>query len=143
MNLQKSLTLSLALVTLLGLAAAGASAQTISKGSFTLPEDAYWENSLLPAGQYSIVFDRNTGGSGLISLRGEGVAVRFLAPAGYLVTSSRGRLKLEEVSGTYYVREFDDSVFGRAFRFSLPKAARQVATSAGVRQTVTVPVSAE
>jgi hypothetical protein len=41
------------------------------------------------------------------------------------------------------VREFDDSVFGRAFRFNLPKSARQVATSAGMRQTVTVPVSAE
>lgn len=143
MNLHRTLALSLGLVTLLGLAAAGARAETVSQGTFTLPEDVYWSNSLLPAGQYSVVLDRDTGGSGLISLRGEGVSLRFLAPAGYSFTSGRGCLKIQEVSGTYYVREFDDSVFGRAFRFALPKSARQVASSAGTRQTVTVPVSAE
>ena len=50
MNLHKGFALSLAVVTLLGLTAVGANAETVTGGTFTLPVQAYWETpSCLPA----------------------------------------------------------------------------------------------
>lgn len=140
MNLHKRFALSLALVTLLGLTAVGASADTVSKGTFTLSEQAYWGDTLLPAGEYTVVLAKGTWGTDTISLRGEGVSTIMLAPAGYQASSGRGCLKLDEINGTLVVRELDDTVFGRTYKFGVSKAAKE-STLRGSARPVTVPIS--
>jgi len=141
-NLQKRFALSLALVTLVGLTAVGASADTVSKGTFTLPEQAYWGNTLLQPGDYTVVIDFRGGGMDTIALRGEGVDTTMLAPAGYEMFSGPGCLKLTDANGTYVIRELRDSVSGRAYRFSVPKVAKEAAAlGGGTRRPVLVRLS--
>src|SRR5258708_22278317 len=40
-----------------GLSVGSASAQTLVKGTFTLPYEVHWGNALLPPGHYSIAID--------------------------------------------------------------------------------------
>ena len=141
MNLQKRLALSLALVTLLGLTAAGASAQTVTKVAFTLPAPAYWNSTLLQPGDYSLSLDRSIAGLELVYLRGEGVTAVFFTPAGSNESSGHSCLRLADVNGTYVIREFDEGPLGRSYRFGVPKAVRNLTLQGGARQPVTVPVS--
>ena len=141
MNLRKQIALSIAIVTLLGLTAAGASAETILRGTFELPAQAYWGNTLLPQGQYTMVMNKGITGVGLISLRGEGVNTTFIAPAVAGDDSGKSRLKLESVNGTYVVREFDASALNKAYRFSVPKSVRAMAVSQNAAPPVTVSVN--
>jgi hypothetical protein len=139
MNLVRRYTLSLALVTLLGSTAAVASASTIH-GSFALPEKAYWGDKLLPPGEYQFSVNREITGVNLIMLHGENFNAIVMAPAGSLDESKRNCLKLEEVNGTYVVREMLSSVPGNSFRFAVPKIVRDRTESA--RSSLTVPISA-
>ena len=74
MNLQKRIALSIAIASLVGLTAAGASAATLSKGTFTLPVQAYWGDKLLPAGDYRMTLNRELSGVSLVFVEGEGTA---------------------------------------------------------------------
>ena len=141
MNLHKRFALSLALVTLLGLTAVGASAETITKATFTLPAQAYWIDTLLQPGEYSLSVERGISGPNLIFLRGENLAAIFLAPAGSEETSSHSYLKLDDVNGTYVVRELDAGPIGRTYRFGVSKAARNSTLRGAATQPITVPVS--
>lgn len=142
MNLHKGFALSLALLTLLGLTAAGASAETVSGGSFTLPVQAYWGNSLLPAGDYTLSLDRESSGIDLVFVRGEGISAMIMAPAGAAGMSTCSCLKVDEISGAYVIREFDAGVNGRSYNFAVSKAVRKMALSGSVTRPATVPVSA-
>lgn len=141
MNLHKRFALTLALVALLGLTAAAASADTITKGSFTLPAQAYWNDTLLQPGEYTLSLDRSISGVELVNLRGEGVAATFLTQSGSEEKSEHSCLKLDDVNGTYVVRELDAGPIGRSYRFGVAKAVRNL-TLRGAGQPVTVPVSA-
>jgi len=141
-NLQKRFALSLALVTLLGLTAAGASAQTITKATFSLPEPAYWNDTLLHPGDYTLSLDRTNSGVELVHLRGEGVTAMFFTPAGSEESSGHSCLRLDDLNGTYVIREFDEGPIGRSYRFGVPKAVRNLTLRGAARQPVTVPVSA-
>jgi hypothetical protein len=141
-NLHKRFALSLALVALLGLAAAAASAQTITKATFTLPAPAYWNNTLLQAGDYTLSLDRTNSGVEVVYLRGEGIAAAFFTPAGSEESSGHSCLRVDDVNGTYVIREFDEGPLGRSYRFGVPKAVRNLTLRGAARQPVTVPVSA-
>ncbi|HUE04221.1 MAG TPA: hypothetical protein VMR62_32020 [Bryobacteraceae bacterium] len=141
MNLQKTLALSLALGTLLSLTGATASAETITRATFTLPEQAYWNDVLLPAGDYTVSVDATISGVPTVSLRGEGVAATFIVPAGGEQFSGQSDLRLDGVNGTYVVRQFDSGAIGRSFRFPVSKAVPNQMLR-GATQPVTVPVSA-
>lgn len=141
MNLHKRFALTLALVTLLGLTAAGASAETITKATFTLPVQAYWNNTLLQPGDYTLSLDRANSGVELIYLRGEGITAMFFTPAGSAESSGHSSLKVDDVNGTYVIREFDEGPLGRSYRFGMSKAIRNLTLCGAATQSVTVPVS--
>ena len=85
MNVRKHLTIGLALVGLaLGLTTVQANAQPVLKGTFELPAAAYWGNTLLQPGQYTIWMStemRDMAHVPAIHLSGEGVNLTFLAIA--------------------------------------------------------------
>jgi hypothetical protein len=141
MNLHKRFALTLALATLVILTAVGASAQTMTKATFTLPEQVYWNSTLLQPGDYTLSVGRDYAGIEIVSVRGEGVAAIFLASPGSQDSSGRSCLKIDEVNGTYVVRELDAAVLGRSFRFGVSKAVRNL-TLQGAAHPVTVPISA-
>jgi hypothetical protein len=141
MNLRKRFALSLALVAVLGLTAVAASAETVTKGTFTLPAQAYWNDTLLQPGEYTISLDRSVSGVEVVYLRGEGLVATFVVPAGATETAGRSCLKVDDVNGTYVIREFDEASIGRAYRFGVSKTVRNL-TLRGAAEPVTIPVSA-
>ncbi|MGA3074407.1 MAG: hypothetical protein ABSG56_12010 [Bryobacteraceae bacterium] len=141
MNLQKRSALTLALVALLGLTAAGASAQTITKGTFTLPAQAYWNDILLQPGEYTLSLDRGISGAELVSIRGEGFAAMLLAPAGTDESSGHSCLRLDAVNGTYVIRELDAGRLAGSFKFGVSKKASNRTLRGSATQPVTVPVA--
>jgi hypothetical protein len=140
-NLQKRSALTLALVALLGLTAAGASAQTITKGTFTLPAQAYWNDILLQPGEYTLSLDRGISGAELVSIRGEGFAAMLLAPAGTDESSGHSCLRLDAVNGTYVIRELDAGRLAGSFKFGVSKKASNRTLRGSATQPVTVPVA--
>lgn len=124
MNLPKPLALTLALVTLAGLTSVGASAQTITKASFSLPAQAYWNSTLLPPGEYTLSLSKSRSGVTLIALHGNGIAATFLTPAGAEQISGRSLLKVDAMNGTYVIRELHTGPLGMSYRFGVAKAVR-------------------
>lgn len=141
MNLDKRIVLTLALVTLFALTAAGASAATLTKATFTLPAQAYWNDTLLQPGAYTLSITGNVSGVPVIRLQGEGITAMFFAPAGAEEFSGNSRLKADNVDGTYVIRELDAGPLGKSFQFPVSKAVRNQ-TLRGQMQPLTVPVSA-
>ena len=142
MNLQKRIALSLALVTLLGLTAAGARAETVMRGTFSLPEQAYWGDTLLPAGNYTLSVAKELSGTNFISVRGEGIVATLMAPAGAGDASAGTYLKVDEINGAYVIRELDSSFLGKSYHFAVSKAVRNMTLRGSVAQPVSIPVSA-
>ena len=140
MNLQKRFALTLALVTLPALTAVEAGAATITRGTFTLPAQAYWNDTLLQPGDYTLSVSGSISGVPTIVLRGENVRATFFAPAGSGDISERSLLKIDDVNGTYVIRELDAGPSGRSYRFGVSKAVRNQ-TLRGETQQLTVPVS--
>ena len=140
MKLTKQIALSMALVTLIALTAVGASAETLTRATFTLPYQAYWNDTLLPPGQYTLSLNGSISGVPTIYLRGEGVAVAFVAPAGCGQASGRSLLKADVFDGTYVIREFDAGPLGKSFRFPVSKVVRNQALN-GEAHPATVQVS--
>jgi hypothetical protein len=140
-NLHKRFALTLALVALLGMTAVGASAATITKATFTLPVAAYWNNTLLQPGAYTLSLDRSIMGVELIYLRGEDISATFFTPAGSGQSSGHSCLRVDNVNGTYVIREFDEGPLGRSYRFGMPKAIRELTLRGAATQPITVPVS--
>ena len=142
MNSHKRIALSLALVALLGLTAAAASAETVTKATFTLPAQAYWNDTLLQPGVYTLSLDRGISWVDLVSLRGEGIAATFVSAARSEQRSGHSCLRVEDVNGTYVIRELDAGLIGRSYRFGVPKSVRNVALRSAAKPPTTVPVSA-
>ena len=78
----------------------------------------------------------------MIFLRGDGVAAIFVAPAGSEEISGHSRLKVDDVNGTYVIRELDAGPIGRSYRFGVSKTVRNLTLRGAATQPVTVPVSA-
>jgi hypothetical protein len=140
MSLQKRFALSVALAALLSLTAAGASAATVN-ATFTLPAQAYWNNTLLQPGDYTLSMGRNSAGLEIVRLRGEGIAATFLAPSGPEASSGHSFLKVDAVNGTYVIREFDAGPFGGSYTFGVSNAARNPTMRGAASQPVSIPVS--
>jgi hypothetical protein len=88
------------------------------------------------------VVSKEPQGVGLITVRGEGVAATFLAPAGSREeTSGANCLKIENVNGAYVIRELDSSALNRSYKFGVSKTVRQMVLSGKAAPAVTVPVS--
>jgi|SRR5579863_5060344 len=142
MNLRNRFVLIPTLVALLGLTAVGASAETQMRGNFTLPEQAYWGSTLLPAGDYSLTLVMQPVGINLVYVRGEGVTATMLAAPNGAETPVHSCLKLDDINGTYVIRELDAGNSGRSFRFAVSKHVRDLTMRGSVAKPVTVPLSA-
>lgn len=137
MYAHKHFALSLTLAGLVALTTVGASAETITKGSFDLPAQAYWNDILLQPGAYHLSVDRNNSGHNAVLLRGQGMSAIFMIPAGSETSSGRSFLRLDDLNGTLVIREFDAGAVGRAYRFGVSKKAREMTLRGGVAQPVT------
>src|SRR5579862_1607397 len=128
MNVRKNMTITFALAALaLGLTTTTASAQPVLKGSFDLPGAAYFGDTLLQPGHYSISMStevRDMAYTQKIRVSGEGVSKTFLAISKPTPESARNCLKISGIDGTYVVSSFDTGVLGRSFAFGTTKSVR-------------------
>jgi len=144
MNTLKQLTIGLALIAmLLGLAIVPASAQTVLKGSFELPAPAYWGNTLLQPGQYTIWLStevREAQGSPIVHLSGEGLKLALFSVARPERESARNTLQISTIDGINVVRSFDAGILGESFVFGVTKSmkAKALRASAGTALPVSV-----
>jgi hypothetical protein len=147
MTIRKHLTIGLALVALaLGLTTVRANAEPVLKGTFDLPTAAYWGNTLLQPGQYTIWMStevRDLAHAPAIHISGEGVNVTFLAVARPAQESGRNFLDVANIDGTYVVRAFDAGAIGESFAFSVTKSVKNKALRASAEPAIAVPVLAE
>jgi len=148
MNVRKHLTIGLALVGLaLGLTTVQANAQPVLKGTFELPAAAYWGNTLLQPGQYTIWMStemQDLAHVPAIHLSGEGINLTFLAIAKPDKESGRNYLDVANIDGTYVIRAFDAGLIGESFAFGVTKNVKSKALRASAELPgIAVPVSAE
>jgi hypothetical protein len=147
MNGRKHLTIGLALIGLaLGLTTAQANAQSILKGTFELPAAAYFGDTLLQPGQYTIWMStevRDMAHVPAIHLSGEGINATFLAIARPAQESGRNFLDVANIDGTYVIRAFDAGSIGESFAFGVTKNVKNKALRASAEPPIAVPVSAE
>ena len=145
MNFRKHFTMSLVLTALaVVLTAACANAEPVLKGSFELPAAAYWGDTLLQPGQYSIWMStemRDMGHVPTIRITGEGVSKTFLTIARPEKESARNYLEVIDVGGTYVVRAFDAGMLGQSFVFGVSKNVKNKVQRAGARPEMHVPVA--
>lgn len=142
MNLQKRLTFTLAAAALFALTASAASAETITKGTFTLPAQAYWNDTVLQPGDYSLSLDRSVTGAELVTVHGEGMAAFILVQVGSAASSGHACLKADEVNGTYVIRELDAGPLAGSYQFGVSKAVHKLTLSGAAKRPVTVAVTA-
>ena len=129
----------------LGFTTVNANAQTL-KGTFELPAAAYWGDTLLQPGQYTIWMStevRDLVHTPVIHLSGEGVNVNYLAVARPAVESGRNYLDIANIDGTYYIRAFDAGTIGESFAFGPTKSVKSKALRASAEPVAAVPVSSE
>ena len=145
MNIRKNMTISFALAALaLGMATTKASAQPVLKGSFELPGAAYFGDTLLQPGHYSISMStevRDLAYTQKIRVSGEGVSKTFLAISKPTPESGRNCLKITGIDGTYVVSSFDTGVLGRSYAFGMTKSVRNKVLRASAGPSIAVPVS--
>jgi len=145
MNLRKQLTIGLALIGLaLGLTTVQANAQPVLKGTFELPAAAYWGDTLLQPGQYTIWMSAEVHDIAhvpAIHLNGEGVRATFLSVARPEKESGRNYLEIANVGGTYVVRAFDVGSIGESFAFGVTRNVKNKALRASAEPAMAVPVS--
>jgi len=148
MNVRKHFTIGLALVGLaLGLTTMQANAQPVLRGTFELPAAAYWGNTLLQPGQYSIWMStemQDLAHVPTIHISGEGINLTLLAIAKPGKESGRNYLDVANIDGTYVVRAFDAGLIGESFAFSVTKNVKNKALRASAELPgIAVPVAAE
>jgi hypothetical protein len=147
MNIRKHFTIGLALIGLaLGLTTVQANAQSVLKGTFELPAAAYWGNTLLQPGQYTILMStevRDIAHVPTIHVTGEGINATFLAVARPEKESGRSYLTVANIDGTYVIRAFDSGLLGKSFAFGVTKSVKGKALRASAEPAMAVPVSTE
>ena len=144
MNLRKYWIMNLGLAALaLGATVSRAAANEVYKGTFTLSSEAYWGDTLLEPGEYTIVMDADLTKTPLVQLRGNGVnAVVMALPVSRDLPSMRSHLTLAQFNGAYAVRELDAGPLGQTFHFGVSKQVRGAAERAATAAPVHVPISA-
>jgi hypothetical protein len=147
MNIRKHFTIGLALAGLaLGLTTVQANAQSVLKGTFELPAAAYWGDTLLQPGQYTMLMNtevQDIAHVPTIRVSGEGINATFLAVARPDKESGRNFLSVVNIDGTYVIRAFDAGLLGKSFGFAVTKSVKGKALRASAEPAMAVPVSTE
>jgi hypothetical protein len=125
---------SLALVMLalsLSVSTPRAEAQSMTAGTFKLPEETHWGPAILPAGDYS--FEVELHGSGpMVAIRqadGKGVGLFFSRSVTQIAESGSQSLVLTRSGDEMFVTSFQLGMIGLALEYDMPKSA-EVATAA-------------
>jgi hypothetical protein len=142
-KLPKYWIMSLALAALaLAAAIPRAAAGQIFKGTFSLSSTAYWGDTLLQPGEYTIKMDSDLTKTPVIRVRGDGVNVAVMAiPVSGQPLSSHSSLTLREFNGGFAVQGLDAGPLGETFHFGISKNARRTMESATATKPVHIPVS--
>lgn len=137
-------TMVLMLAFFVGFSTQPAAAQEAFKGTFTLPEAAYWGTTLLPPGPYTVTMSHDpTNRIPLVRIEGDGLRAFILTGPGTPErTSDRSTLRLENYNGVYVVRHLDDGIFGQSYVFPVSKNLRMKVERASTPSQVTVPIAA-
>jgi hypothetical protein len=102
------LKLAVAAAIAVGLSVGSASAQTLVKGTFTLPYEVHWGNALLPPGHYSIAID-DARRPALVSntLTGQGCAFVMTRAIGDVMKGQPTALLITKMDNERFVRSFN------------------------------------
>jgi hypothetical protein len=103
-----------------------ATMQGAEQARFHLSTPAHWGEVVLPPGDYEVLLPAPAVGRTAFRIEGAGKSM-YEFP---LTTdksqnySASSYLKLEEIDGSYFVREYSSGPTGRTFTFSIPKQTR-------------------
>ncbi len=109
------------------------------KGTFNLPVEANWGGAVLSPGEYTVDIERGAA-TPIVNVRdgNRKIASIFTGPYVAEGQSTRGKLTLVQINGTYVVKTFDAGLIGKTFMFATPKAVshRQLESKEASRITV-------
>jgi hypothetical protein len=127
-NITILMGLSLAL---LALAATEATGQVIDSarfaGTFTLPTEAQWGTTTLPAGNYTFRYGILHTGAGLVEVRGTAKGGHYsmiVAGPGSQTSTTNNAILCTREGNRGYVRELQMGAIGETVRFILPHRVR-------------------
>jgi hypothetical protein len=116
----------------LGLTTSQANAQSAYKGTFNLPYETYWGNTVLEPGTYTLSIEGGHLAPSVLKVKGSGGVATVLSGPAEQTDIKPGRLFLANVNGVYALKQFDAGSIGKSYEFAISKAAR---TKAGVAET--------
>jgi hypothetical protein len=127
----KVLILATAAFIAVTIGAGAAKAQSVQKGTFTLPFEAHWGQAVLPPGQYTFILNKGTL-DGTITLRNEARYVGMVMANGF---SDWQHVKNSELiavgtSSGYRIRSLRLAEAGITYEYNLPKSKRPVIAEA-------------
>ena len=109
-------------------------AQAAYQGKFTLPVEARWGGSVLPAGDYAFTLP-STAAPYAVYVRGEGKAAIIIAAAAETkVVSERPQLNLVNTGDGYAVRTLEAPALGLTFVYAAPAARTEGHRSSATNQ---------
>lgn len=129
-----------ALATVLA-SAAPASAQVAFRGAFTLHHQIRWQNTTLPAGDYT--FEMKSLATPRITLKGPRGPQFITASVADERAMGTSMLVVESRGNESYVRELRLAPIGRALHYSVPKAPKDVQLAQGpiTREEIAIAVN--
>jgi hypothetical protein len=116
-------------------------AQAQEHGTFHLATEAHWGKAVLEPGDYRMVLPDPSLRQFPFRIEGSGHMI-FALPllTDFQAYSHSSYLKLVNVDGSYFVREFSSGVTGKAFTFSVPRPSRRQITVSSADNTIDVAV---
>ena len=121
-----------------------AAAQGVYRGSFTLPHEVRWQNTTLPAGEYTFEL-KSFEASSLIRLNGPKGSQFIPALVANHQASEQSMLVIETRGSVAAVTELRLSGIGRTLRYAVPKAPKDLELAQGpvTREQVLVAMKAK
>jgi hypothetical protein len=115
---------------------ASAQASEHYRGTFKLPVEARFGNTVLQPGTYTVSTLEGAKG---IRITGDSGHAAILA-AGYDVkpATENGRIILVDSNGMYALESFESGAMGKALHFYIPKSSRRPVESASVKPAIEV-----
>ncbi len=106
----------------IGLGASASQAQTVYNGSFTLDHSIRWQNSTMPAGDYTFSVASTSRNQPITVTGPDGSVFQLPMVVSNTKISEKSVLKLEWRGEDMYVRELDLGQVGLSFGYRVPKA---------------------
>jgi hypothetical protein len=102
-------------------AAIPANAPQLYKGTFTVPFETKWGNTVMEPGQYTITVEQALGQK-LVRVHGPGELAMFGTPSSIEPDDDNGKLTFVSINGLYTLKAFSAGTTGQSFIFAVPKA---------------------